>query len=1291
MSSTIKLLFIAANSTQGNQRRFIQEAREIRNRIRLGKYRDSFELITSWGVRLSDLQALLLEHQPHIVHFSARGTPERGTIFEGDNGIATLVDNKAMAELFRILKDNIRVMVFNAGHSEQQARELTHLVDYSIAIDSAMSDEEAIRFSAAFYQALVYARTVSEAFDLAKLELRIEDPATFAAPVLRIDPSVDISEPFLISSTRMSANEFAAIERYSRMARQGLDPHILPRVSRRVVREKYLPAILRAVAEGRGRVIPIVGSAGYGKSTILGDIYDDLTKAGPAWIALVRCNDLTIDESRASVVQLSLALGEVASGSAQSIFEMARILTASRGAGVLLIDTVDLILNEQLIPALRGTLIQLVDSGATVVFTCRDYEYVAFLEPTSQRLAGISESMDRYQVPQFAREEIEAATLGFIQNSQDPGLRERGQLFARSILELSSDNRPLTEIVSNPLLLAMLCDLFGAEGLVPDDLTVSKLYEQYWEERIGKSRKYGPRSAVAMQKRKLCLDIAKAIFQPASEYFHESVYESDLELVTSDVVAAAYEELLSEGVLKTQPTTRISFFHQTFLEYMIARWLATRSGATQREEFLDSLAADRVGAAKPQRWSVARQLLTIVDRQEFDRIVQRLDLRDLAAFRVVAYAAASKGDPAQVCKLLPEALELGDEHQSILRNAIESAPGPLAEAAWQVAVELVAQSKWRTAVKAAQTAGALLARRGATLGHCLAGMFEAIERRYLNEKLSSDEKESRDLVGWFLSAILGAVDRGISPAILQVLQAFYPRLTDAHRATIIRLHLVPGAARNQQRSLFQIVVAEAAPRRLKEELTMLLEQLLPELIDRSDPTYGSTLFDALHAQLPGGWGRVQAKAVGRHLQNDQVALEAIVHDLFRGDQSRIPRNQTALVEAIQSSAAAAVLSVLTRIPVATISARRIGVLVSIFQSLAVSIDVRAQEGIVEWIKPILMENPDKLAAAVVKMCDESASLKKFLTQLLLKLPKNQRARVSKRIVKAASAATFSSIASELESQLLEDLPNIESELALVEFYGIRAENSSPALARLIGLSLGESGRVARAASRNIAKNAAKLKPIDAKHILPLAQSGVVGVRMNWLDALIRMIEAELPIDEQDIVDAYAALDHETQEPVFQNLCQVTSRWVRLRKRAPPAIALAFDKFARRLIEDGLAGSGTVRALIIALKIIVQSEDPSLPRQINDLARTLLLRTNLERVRDGESETVDLLSAVARQDRTFLPKVVADCAALPWRNARAVTSAVKRVEGAASSLLDEMLAAEWCAPEVKNFILELRGL
>ncbi|MGB9179479.1 MAG: CHAT domain-containing protein, partial [Pyrinomonadaceae bacterium] len=174
MTEKIKILFLAANSSDDNRRRLEQEARDIRERIRRSKYRDSFDLITQFAVRPGDLQEALLEHEPHIVHFSGRGTENHGFILENDAGQPSTLSEQVLTGLFRTLKDNIRIIVFNACYTNRQAAALAEIVDYAIGINESIEADTAVIFSVAFYQALAYGRTVKEAFDLAITQLMLE-------------------------------------------------------------------------------------------------------------------------------------------------------------------------------------------------------------------------------------------------------------------------------------------------------------------------------------------------------------------------------------------------------------------------------------------------------------------------------------------------------------------------------------------------------------------------------------------------------------------------------------------------------------------------------------------------------------------------------------------------------------------------------------------------------------------------------------------------------------------------------------------------------------------------------------------------------------------------------------------------------------------------------------------------------------------------------------------------------------------------------------------------------------
>src|SRR5207253_10222845 len=94
-------------------------------------------------------------------------------VLEDDTGKAQQVNQEAVAELFEILKDNVRIIVFNACFTKDQARALSGFIDFTVGTNEAVGDRASIAFAAAFYRGLAYGRSVREAFKLGKLELKL--------------------------------------------------------------------------------------------------------------------------------------------------------------------------------------------------------------------------------------------------------------------------------------------------------------------------------------------------------------------------------------------------------------------------------------------------------------------------------------------------------------------------------------------------------------------------------------------------------------------------------------------------------------------------------------------------------------------------------------------------------------------------------------------------------------------------------------------------------------------------------------------------------------------------------------------------------------------------------------------------------------------------------------------------------------------------------------------------------------------------------------------------------------
>lgn len=201
----IKILFLAANPVDSGYRlRLDEEIREIDARIRKGTDRDHFEVISHFAVRPGDLQEILQRHEPHIVHFSGHGSKTKEIILEDGNGNMKPVSKEAIAELFRVMKKNIRLVLLNACHAKYLGNGIVKHIDFAIGMNKAIGDKDAIIFASFFYQALAFGESVKSAFDMAKAQLLIEGLQGFKTPVLLVKDGADPAETLLTEDERQT-------------------------------------------------------------------------------------------------------------------------------------------------------------------------------------------------------------------------------------------------------------------------------------------------------------------------------------------------------------------------------------------------------------------------------------------------------------------------------------------------------------------------------------------------------------------------------------------------------------------------------------------------------------------------------------------------------------------------------------------------------------------------------------------------------------------------------------------------------------------------------------------------------------------------------------------------------------------------------------------------------------------------------------------------------------------------------------------------------------------------------
>ena len=179
-----KILFLSASPASQQPLALDEEVRLVKKRIRECEFRDSISFVTEWAVRPDDLQDALLRHRPHVVHFSGHGSSQNEVLLVGEDGQEVPVGTETLRLLFRILKDNIQLVVFNACFAEVQAQAVVQHVNCAIGMNDAITDDAARIFSASLYRALGFGRTVQEAFELGLFAIKAENLQEESIPQL---------------------------------------------------------------------------------------------------------------------------------------------------------------------------------------------------------------------------------------------------------------------------------------------------------------------------------------------------------------------------------------------------------------------------------------------------------------------------------------------------------------------------------------------------------------------------------------------------------------------------------------------------------------------------------------------------------------------------------------------------------------------------------------------------------------------------------------------------------------------------------------------------------------------------------------------------------------------------------------------------------------------------------------------------------------------------------------------------------------------------------------------------
>jgi Effector-associated domain 10 len=1109
---------------------------------------------------------------------------------------------------------------------------------------------------------------------------------------------------------------FAATERNAFRVRKALDPYILPTIRRASLLEKCLKQIHISI-EGKYRVIPILGAAGYGKSTILGTIYDELhqelVQSGTGWVALARCDDLI-----ESADNFAKELGEKVSECHLSIVEIAKQLTAKRSRGVLLLDTLDIVLTKPLVSVLRGILFQLLEIGVTIVFTCRDQDYSSFFEPYHESFAGFRESVyEGCKIPKFNDDEVREATREFVKLKIEYSTSESQTFFADKIIALSTDSVSLREIVQNPLLLALLCDIFAQSGNVPEDLTVSKLYETYWKLRIANVRGNLQSERLINVKEKLCFQIAETLYKKSGERLRDFIYKSDLDL--NEAEFSAYKALNSQDILKDLGGNRIGFFHQTFLEYAIARWLNyTESGEFAKTQLREKIRANLADTTY-YIWPIFRQLLTLIALSEFYQISDELDKNKILLFRSLAFAAVSRTEPESSSVLLRLIIIVNSNDyvfQEALLIAANSAPMLHSQTVLTVVIKLIKMVGQELINKAVEITAELLTRTNNNADIQFEFALEAIKNSDLMQSVKTIE-ERHHIWGAFINNYYKCLQsKGIAIELktLSVLKRYYSLFGSRVRSVVIDLYLTPDVSESARSEFMLTIIKEPSANNSfleKQCAILLLKHLLPNLLETRDTPFGSSCLEALHAPLSSDWMVVTATVVGDRAVSDPVLLEQIIISLFVKIPSAASKefNRCSLIavqEAINRGGGNLVASILLTIPICSVSENRISTLSMLLRTLVGDgrdkprINPELQLALAEWVKPITSKHPVELIRAIDTLALNYTPVQQLLGKLLEALiPTLKQKQVNQIINK------LTNIPEQLEPYLHKTAQYKESRAALLKLYQKRAEmeenNLPSAISELLEFCLDDSIDVAKDASWIILNFAKSHKPIDAMQLLPvLTKSTVVSVRQNCLKAFIEIVNTGSVIPSQILI-VFQTLANETIPEILQLLYELVRAAIWNHPSGNRVIDLPIAEAAFRLIhsliecEQQATVDMTASQAFITLNQLILLEDNRIIPHIAECSRSLLRKVDVRNKID-KSIITGLVNSLAKFDGELLEKIVREDfinhdKIMPIANQQALVVAIANNQGKNSPLLDEILIDPRFPEETKSRIRRERGV
>lgn len=201
---TVTVLFFATNPHDTSPLRLDEEVRGIQEMIRKSEHRDFINFESRWAVRPMDILQAINEVNPTVLHFSGHGAANGDLVLENTDGSAKLVSKESIAQVISTVCDQVRLVIFDACYSEEQAEATVKHIDAAIGMNMSIGDETAKVFMEQFYSSIGFGHSIKKAFEQAKANMTFEHIDEVDIPVLYTKENLDPSEMFIVKAPEIS-------------------------------------------------------------------------------------------------------------------------------------------------------------------------------------------------------------------------------------------------------------------------------------------------------------------------------------------------------------------------------------------------------------------------------------------------------------------------------------------------------------------------------------------------------------------------------------------------------------------------------------------------------------------------------------------------------------------------------------------------------------------------------------------------------------------------------------------------------------------------------------------------------------------------------------------------------------------------------------------------------------------------------------------------------------------------------------------------------------------------------